>query len=201
MFSDKSNAVDTKWKIETFKKGKKYIANFIIEFEILAIKAETDNIHTIFLLKNNIRSNIIKTILGYLPIAAPESLKEWKIVIISVEQGYEFIEDKQDYKTELRITYGERGAPMNIVKAKDNYDRNRKPRYLNYNIYRYIVNFFRKPKKEKETRKYYKYNKLEYLVKNFRSGQKMKNKSIQDNSDDKDEEDNDKKKGFVRDSE
>jgi len=28
-------------------------------------------------------------ILGYPPIAAPETLKEWKVAIISVGQGYE----------------------------------------------------------------------------------------------------------------
>ena len=54
----------------------------MIEFEVLAIKAETNNMYIIFLLKKNVRSNIIKTILGYLPIIVPESLKEWKITII-----------------------------------------------------------------------------------------------------------------------
>ena len=48
----------------------------MIEFKALSMKAETDDIHTIFLLKKNVRSNIIKTILGYLPIIALESLKE-----------------------------------------------------------------------------------------------------------------------------
>jgi len=48
----------------------------MIEFEVLAIKAKTDDMHVIFLLKKNIRSNIIKTILGYLPIVALETLKE-----------------------------------------------------------------------------------------------------------------------------
>ena len=60
-------------KIEMFKQ---HITNFMIEFEVLAIKIETDDIHMIFLLKKNIRSNIIKTMLGYLFIVAPESLKE-----------------------------------------------------------------------------------------------------------------------------
>jgi len=31
-------------------------------------------------------------ILGYPPIAVPEILKEWKVVIMSVEQGYKFME-------------------------------------------------------------------------------------------------------------
>ena len=48
----------------------------MIEFEVLAIKAEIYNMHAIFLLKNNIKSDIIKTILEYLPITVLETLKE-----------------------------------------------------------------------------------------------------------------------------
>jgi len=48
----------------------------MIEFEALAIKAKKDDIYIIFLLKKNIRSDIIKTILGYLPIVALETLKK-----------------------------------------------------------------------------------------------------------------------------
>ena len=59
-----------------FKQGKKYIANFMIKFEVLAIKAEINNIYTIFLLKKNIRIDSIKTILGYLPMAVSETLRE-----------------------------------------------------------------------------------------------------------------------------
>ena len=36
-FSNKIKAVDTKWKIESFKQGKLNIANFMIEFKVLAI--------------------------------------------------------------------------------------------------------------------------------------------------------------------
>ena len=67
---------DAKYKIKTFKQGKKYIVDSIIEFEALAIQAETDDMHIILLLKKNVRSNIIKTILGYSPIVALEILKE-----------------------------------------------------------------------------------------------------------------------------
>ncbi len=66
----------------------------MIEFETLAIKIETNNIHIIFLLKKNVRSNIIKTILEYLLIVVPELLKEWKIAIISVRQEYESTEGR-----------------------------------------------------------------------------------------------------------
>jgi len=41
-FSDKSKIADVEWKIEMFQQGKKHIANFMIEFEALAIKAEAD---------------------------------------------------------------------------------------------------------------------------------------------------------------
>jgi len=51
-FSNKSKAADAEWKIKTFQQGKKHIANFIIEFDTLAMKVETDDMHVIFLLKN-----------------------------------------------------------------------------------------------------------------------------------------------------
>ena len=54
VFSNKSKAADAEWKIETFKQDRKHIADFIIEFEALAMKAETDDLHMIFLLKKNI---------------------------------------------------------------------------------------------------------------------------------------------------
>jgi len=44
--------------------------------------------------------------LGYLPIAALETLKEWKVAMTSVGQGYESIEEQQDYKTSIGTTYG-----------------------------------------------------------------------------------------------
>ena len=56
----------------------------MIKFEALAIKADMDDLHTIFLLKKNVRQDIIKIILGYPPIAASETLKEWKMAITSV---------------------------------------------------------------------------------------------------------------------
>ena len=77
-------AVDTKWKIETFKQGKWNIADFIIEFDALAMKADTDELHMIFLLKKNVQQDIIKMILEYPSIATPESLKEWKVAITLV---------------------------------------------------------------------------------------------------------------------
>ena len=53
-FSNKTKAADVEWKIETFKQGKKNTVNFMIEFDILAMKADTDELYAIFLLKKNI---------------------------------------------------------------------------------------------------------------------------------------------------
>ncbi len=53
-FSNKSKVADAEWKIETFKQGKQNTADFIIEFKVLAMKADTDELHAIFLLKKNI---------------------------------------------------------------------------------------------------------------------------------------------------
>ena len=75
-FSDKTKAVDAEWKIETFKQRKKNTVDFMIKFDILATKANTDELHTIFLLKKNVWQDIIKTILEYLSITIPKSLKE-----------------------------------------------------------------------------------------------------------------------------
>jgi len=64
----------------------------MIEFKALTMKAKINDLHTIFLLKKNIQTDIIKTILGYPLIAALEMLRKWKVTITSVEQKYEYIE-------------------------------------------------------------------------------------------------------------
>jgi len=66
--------------------------DFIIEFKALAMKVDIDELYVIFLLKKNIQSDIIKIILGYPPIVILETLKEWKVAITSVGQGYKFTE-------------------------------------------------------------------------------------------------------------
>ena len=91
-FSNKIKVADTEWKIKTFKQGKQNIADFMIEFKALAMKVDTDKLHIIFLLKKNVQSDIIRTILGYLPIAVPEILKKWKVAITLVGQEYKSTE-------------------------------------------------------------------------------------------------------------
>ena len=46
---------------------------------------------------------------------------------------------------------------MNIRKAKDNFDKDRKPKCFNYNVYGHIAKDYKKLKKEWDTRKCYKY--------------------------------------------
>ena len=75
-FSNKTKAADAEWRIEFFKQEKQNTANFMIKFEVLAMKADTNELHTIFLLKQNVQQDIIKTILGCSPIVALEILKE-----------------------------------------------------------------------------------------------------------------------------
>ena len=84
MFSDKTKATDAKWKIKIFKQGKRNTVDFMIELKVLVMKVDTDELHAIFSLKKNVWQDIIKTILGYLPIVAPETLKEWKVAITLV---------------------------------------------------------------------------------------------------------------------
>jgi len=49
IFSKKMKTVNTKWRIEFFEQGKWNTADFMIEFNVLAIKANTDELHAIFL--------------------------------------------------------------------------------------------------------------------------------------------------------
>ena len=53
-FSDKTKTADAEWRIESFKQGKWNTPDFMIEFEALAIKADTNKLHVIFLLKKNV---------------------------------------------------------------------------------------------------------------------------------------------------
>ena len=82
---------------------------------------------------------------------------------------------------------------MDIRKAKDNFDKNRKLKCFNYNEYEHMVKDCKKPKKEKNTWKYYKCKQVEHIAKNCKSGQKMKNQSIQEETD---EDNNEKEKSF-----
>ena len=100
------------------------------------------------------------------------------------------MESQHDYKTGTGITFGGRGAPMNIGKSRNNFDENGKLRCFNYNLYGHITREYRRPKKEREMRKCYKYDKEGHLAKDCKSKQPMKNRKSQvDDSEDEKEED------------
>lgn len=83
---------------------------------------------------------------------------------------------------------------MDIGKSKDNFDKDRKPRCFNCNIYGYMAKKCQRSKRKRNTRKCYKYDKVEYLARDYRTGQKIKNRSIEKNSN---EETNNKQESFV----
>ena len=103
------------------------------------MKVETDDLYIIFLLKKNVHMDIIKIILDYPLMAVPETLKEYKMAITSVEQRYKLTESWQDYQTGIETIYRGRDVPMDIGKARDNFDKDGKPKYFNCNIYGYMA--------------------------------------------------------------
>jgi len=69
----------------------------------------------------------------------------------------------------IKTIYEKRNIHINIGKAKDNFNKDERPRYFNCNTYRHIVKECKKPKKEQDTRKCYKCNKVEHIVKDCKS--------------------------------
>ena len=197
-FSNKTKVADAKWKIKIFKQGKQNMADFIIKFEALAMKANIDELYAIFLLKKNIWADIIKIILGYLFIAVLETLKKWKIAITSVGQGYESMKGWYNDQTGTETTYGGQGLPMDIGKSNNNF-KDGKSKCFNCKVYRHIVWGCKKPKKEKDTWKCYEYRKVGHIAKDCRT--KMKKRSVWEERDTDNKEENDKWKGFGKDLE
>ncbi|XP_006456620.1 hypothetical protein AGABI2DRAFT_55012, partial [Agaricus bisporus var. bisporus H97] len=63
--------------IETLAQGKRPITDYLVEFDLLKNKAGTNDQHAIFLLKKNVRKDIIRTILSFPPTNLPTTLDEW----------------------------------------------------------------------------------------------------------------------------
>ena len=105
-------------------------------------------------------------ILGYLSIAIPETLKEWKVVITLVEQGYESTERQHNYKTSTGTTYGGWGQPMDIRKSNNNF-RDRKLKCFNCNKYGHMVKECQSKKKE-DKRWCFKCNKEGHIAKDYK---------------------------------
>jgi len=120
-----------------------------------------------------------------------KSLKEWKVAITPVRQGYELMEGHHDYKMSTGVTYSERGQPMDIGRSNDNF-KDRKPKFFNCNKYGHMVKECQTKKKAQETRKCFKCNKEGHIVKDCKEKQVMKSRKVQeelDDEDDKKEED------------
>ena len=109
------------------------------------------------------------------------------------------MEGQYEYKTEMGIIYRGRGQPMDIEKSNNNF-KDRKPKCFNYNKYGHMAKECWK-KKEKETRKCFKYNKEEHIAKNYKQKQSMKKQKVQKESDNEDNKEDNKKKGFSKDLE
>ena len=128
----------------------------------------------------------------------PESLKEWKVAITSVGQGYESMEGCHDYRTGIRTTYGGRGQPMDIGKSNDNF-KDGKPKCFNCNKYGHMAKECRAEKKQRETRVCFKCNKKGHIAKDYKGKQTMKTRKVQKELED-DKEDK-KEEGFGEDLE
>ena len=87
------------------------------------------------MLKKNIQ---VDTILGYLLITAPETLKKWKVAITLVGQEYKSIERQYNYKTEIEMIYGKRSLLIDIGKSNEDF-KDGKPKCFNYKIYEHIA--------------------------------------------------------------
>jgi len=122
----------------------------------------------------------------------PETLKEWKVAITSVGQGYESTEGRHDYKTSTGTTYGGREQPMNIGRSNNNF-KDGKPKCFNCNKYGHMAKNCREKKREQEMRKCFKCDKEGHIAKDCKGKQTMKNRKVKGDSDDKDDK---KEEGF-----
>ena len=76
---------------------------------------------------------------------------------------------------------------MDIGKAKDNYNKEERPKCFNYNKYGHITKECQK-KKEKDLRKCFKCEKVGHVIKDCKEKYLMKTRSIYKELDDKDKE-------------
>ena len=157
----------------------------------LASKAQIDNQHVIFLLKKNINREIIRAIIAYPLTQPPKSLKQWKVAITAVEQGYEWTNIYYDYRTGSGITYGGMGKPMEIEQQQNN-RQGCKAKCYNCNRFGHMAKDCQQPKKEKKLQQCFKCGKEGHIAIGYRSPQQMKTRSSQ-----KEEEEKEEQKSFV----
>lgn len=146
-FSNDALHERAQWQIEKFKQGEKHTVDFLIEFEVLKSRAELDEKHAMFLLKKNVRPDIIRTIMGYPPDSIPKSYDDWKKIIMSVGQGYEATDRRaKDKKTATGVTYGGMGQPMEIGRTRHIFNDKGEPKCYNCGVFGHIAKDCSKPK-------------------------------------------------------
>jgi hypothetical protein len=123
---------------EDFKQGNQHINDFIIRFGVLRETSNIDETHAIFLLKQHVKSDIIKVIMGYPPAAIPSGLKEWVTAIQSVGKGQEATQTCHGLLTSIGITYRGSGQPMEIGRKKLVWSKDRTPQCYRCDQYGHI---------------------------------------------------------------
>jgi len=68
--------------------------------------------------------------------------------------------------------------PMDIGKAKRNFNKDGKSKCFNCKIYEHITKYCQKLKKGKDTQKCYKCGQIEHIARDCKTKQKMKKQSI-----------------------
>jgi len=81
---------------------------------------------------------------------------------------------------------------MDIERSNDNF-KDRKPKCFNCNKYEHMAKECQAKKKEQETRKCFKYDKKEHIAKDYKGKQMIKNRKVQEESDNEDDK---KDEGF-----
>jgi hypothetical protein len=90
--------------------------------------AKIDDQHAIFLLKQHVKHDIIKVILGYPPIAIPSVLNEWIEAIQSVGKGQKSTQTCHDILTPTGVIYRGKGQPMEIGQTKFEWNKDGTPK-------------------------------------------------------------------------